>query len=86
MHRLGMEQRTGLKVTGVINVISFDENTIIVDTEEGILNIKGNGLHVGRLTIEKGEADIDGRIDSLIYSDKKSASKKGDSLIKHLFS
>jgi sporulation protein YabP len=81
-----MEQRMGLKITGVVNVNSFDENTILIDTEEGVMNIKGNGLHVSRLTLEKGEADIDGRIDSLVYLDKKSSAKKNEGIIKHLFS
>jgi sporulation protein YabP len=86
MHRLSLEQRTGLKITGVVNVDSFDENTILIDTEEGVMNIKGNALHVSRLTLEKGEADIDGKIDSIVYLDKKSSAKKGEGLIKHLFS
>jgi sporulation protein YabP len=81
-----MEQRTGLKITGVVNVNSFDENTILIDTEEGAMTIKGNGLHVSRLSLEKGEADIDGKVDSLIYLDKKSHQKRGEGLIKHLFS
>jgi sporulation protein YabP len=81
-----MEQRTGLKITGVVNINSFDENMILIDTEEGIMNIKGNGLHVSRLTLEKGEADIDGKVDSLIYLDKKNYRKKGEGIIKHLFS
>jgi sporulation protein YabP len=81
-----MEQRTGLKITGVVNVDSFDEDMVLIDTEEGVMNIKGSGLHVSRLTLEKGEADIDGKVDSIVYLNKNSAKKKGEGLIKHLFS
>jgi sporulation protein YabP len=86
MHRLSLEQRDSVKITGVIKVNSFDENIIIMDTEEGALNIKGKDLHVSRLTLEKGEADIDGRIDSLVYSDKKSTAHRNEGLLKRLFS
>jgi sporulation protein YabP len=78
MHTLSLNQRSSLAITGVVTVNSFDENIIITDTQEGILTIKGKDLHVSRLTLEKGEADIEGRIDSLVYSEKKK--------IKHLFS
>ena len=47
--------------------------------------IKGVDLHVKRLTLEKGEIDIEGRIDSLTYSDVKTASKQGESLLGRLF-
>jgi sporulation protein YabP len=86
MHKLSLEQRTSAKITGVIKVNSFDENIIVMDTEEGLLNIKGKDLHVSRLTLEKGEADIDGKIDSLIYMDKKSTANRNEGLLKHLFS
>jgi sporulation protein YabP len=81
-----MEQRTGLKITGVVNVDSFDEDMVLIDTEEGVMNIKGSGLHVSRLTLEKGEADIDGKVDSIVYLNKNPAKKKGGGLLKHLFS
>jgi sporulation protein YabP len=73
-----MEQRTGLKITGVVNVDSFDEDMVLIDTEEGVMNIKGSGLHVSRLTLEKGEADIDGKVDSIVYLNKNPAKKKGE--------
>ena len=47
--------------------------------------IKGSDLHVSRLTLEKGEVDIEGRIDSLVYSDVKKASKQAESLLGRLF-
>ena len=47
--------------------------------------IKGDELHVSRLTLEKGEVDIDGRIDSLTYSDAGAVGRKGESLLTRLF-
>lgn len=84
-HRLGMEQRKDCRITGVVDVHSFDENTILMETVDGMLTIKGTNLHVGRLNLEKGEADVDGTVDSLAYSDKKTLAKKGEGLLTRLF-
>ena len=75
-HRFSMEQRRDCKVTGVVEVHSFDENNILMETVEGMLTIKGSSLHVGRLDLEKGEADVDGKVDSLSYADKNTLAKK----------
>lgn len=85
-HRLCLEQRRDCKITGVIDVHAFDENNILMETVDGMLAIKGNGLHVSRLSLEKGEADVDGRVDSLAYSDKNTLAKKGEGLLTRLFS
>ncbi len=85
-HRISLEQRKDCKLTGVTEVHSFDENTIVLDTIEGRITLKGSGLHVSRLNLEKGEADIDGRVDSLVYSQNNSVSKKGEGLLTRLFS
>ena len=66
-------------------MISFDITEILLETEQGMLMIKGADLHVNRLTLEKGEVDIEGRIDSLAYSDVNSYQKQGESLIGRLF-
>lgn len=84
-HRLCMEQRRECKITGVIEIDSFDENGILMETVDGMLAIKGNSLHVRRLSLEKGEADVDGRVDSLSYADKSTFAKKGEGLLKRLF-
>ena len=77
-------RRTGT-ITGVSDVISFDITEVLLETEQGMLMIKGADLHVNRLTLEKGEIDIEGRIDSLAYSDVNSYQKQGESLIGRLF-
>ena len=68
-----------------MDVISFDENQVILDTDQGMLTVKGKNLHISRLTIEKGEVDIDGTVDSLVYSSNESLRKSGESVFSRLF-
>ena len=49
------------------------------------MTIKGNGLHVSRLTLEKGEVDVDGTVDSLVYSSNEALRRSGESFLKRLF-
>ena len=72
-------------ITGIQEVVSFDENQIVLDTDMGLLTVKGKNLHVSRLTLEKGETDIDGSIDSLAYSSNEAYRKSGESLFSRLF-
>ena len=84
-HKLILSNRRTGTITGVSDVISFDITEILLETEQGMLMIKGADLHVTRLTLEKGEVDIEGRIDSLAYSDVTSFQKQSESLIGRLF-
>ena len=69
MHKMTMTNRKNCTINGVNDVLSFDIHEILLETEQGMLMIKGDDLHVSRLTLEKGEVDVDGRIDSFTYSD-----------------
>lgn len=84
-HRVNMTNRRNCAINGVNDVLSFDVHEILLETEQGMLMIKGNELHVSRLTLEKGEVDIDGRIDSFTYSDGAGAGHKNESLLTRLF-
>ena len=84
-HKIVISNRKSRVLNGVIDVLSFDVGEILLETELGMLMIKGNDLHVNRLTLEKGEIDIEGKIDSFTYSDVKTASKKNESLLGRLF-
>lgn len=68
-HRLIISDRERVSITGVTDVISFDTDAVIIETEMGTLAIKGMDLHVNRLNLDKEELDLDGQIDSLEYSD-----------------
>lgn len=84
-HTCYLQNRAAVTLTGVREVVSFDENQVVMDTDLGLLTLKGKELHVSRLTVEKGEADVDGQIDSLVYSSNDAYRKSGQSLIARLF-
>lgn len=84
-HRLDLMNRGKGSVTGIQDVVAFDENQIVLDTDMGLLIVKGKGLHVSRLTLEKGEVDIEGTVDSLVYSSNETYRKQGESLFARLF-
>ena len=84
-HKLMLTDRRTCTISGVNDVLSFDINEILLETEQGMLMIKGNELHVSRLSLDKGEVDIDGRIDSFTYSENSGYGAKGESLLARLF-
>ncbi len=84
-HKISLWNRNKGTITGVLDVVSFDVAEIVLETELGMLSIKGKDLHVKRLTVEKGEVEIDGSVDALIYSNRKESGQKGDSLLSRLF-
>lgn len=83
-HKILLTEREVMSVTGVEDVISFDEKQVILDTNRGRLVIKGDSLHVKRLNLEKGETDLEGNIDSMIYVSMVSH-KHEESLFSRLF-
>ncbi len=68
-HNCILEDRKKLSVSGVKDVGSFDEETIIAQTEYGELTVKGEKLHITKLSLEIGELCIEGHINSLSYAD-----------------
>ena len=84
-HIITFSNRKSGSVTGVKDVLSFDLNAIVLETEYGMVTIKGHDLHVNRLSVEKGELDISGTIDGVNYSDVNSYAKKSESVFARLF-
>ena len=84
-HKVLLANRKNGAFSGVVDVLSFDVAEILLETELGMLLIKGHDLHVNRLSLEKGEIDIEGRIDSLTYSEPKNVAKQSESLLGRLF-
>ena len=84
-HKITLNNRGAGVITGVGAVISFDPNEILLETEQGVLLIKGTDLNVTKLTLEKGEVEIDGRVDSFTYSDLKPGFKGENGLFNRLF-
>lgn len=84
-HACCLQNRSSAGLTGVREVVSFDENQVVMDTDMGLLTLKGKDLHVSRLTVEKGEVDVEGTVDSLTYSSNEAYRKSGQNLIARLF-
>ena len=69
-HNLILEERGSLTVTGVSDIDSFDEETVVVYTDLGELTVRGSGLHINKIDVDAGELELEGEIDSLSYSDQ----------------
>lgn len=69
-HNVVLEDRKLLTVSGVADVDSFDEETVIIFTDLGELTVRGSNLHINRLSVEVGELTMEGNISALIYSDE----------------
>ena len=76
-HQLILEDRRALTVSGVSDVDSFDEQTIIVFTDMGELTVSGTGLHINKLSIETGELTMEGNIQGLSYNDDQPSTGGG---------
>ncbi|AEB74840.1 hypothetical protein ADU80_06395 [Clostridium botulinum] len=79
-----LENRNKLMITGIVEVVCFDEKIIILDTRLGTLTIKGEGLKVQKLDVQNGEVAISGHINSCVYTTTQSKKDK-DSIIARLF-
>ena len=84
-HKVIMEKRERVMVTGVIDVMSFDEESVVTETEMGVLIIRGVSLHVNGLNLEKGELEVDGDIESLVYEEEHALSKNKSNLFGKIF-
>ena len=68
-HTLYMEERERVRIGGVLEVLSFDEEGIMLETVCGMLLLKGTGLHMGKLDLDTGDVTVDGTVDNVTYSD-----------------
>ena len=81
---LSLENRKKLTLTGVVEVLNFDEEKISLTTNNGNLNIKGEGLKMNKLDVQNGDVIIVGTISSMVYTGKSAKKDKGN-LLKKLF-
>ena len=81
-HSLILENRKSLTATGVANVDSFDEETVVAVTDIGDLTVRGSKLHIDKLNLETGERTLDGEISSVTYSENRSS---GGGMFSRLF-
>ena len=71
-HSVIMQDRKSLSISGVNDVKSFDEETVILLTKIGVLSIKGNDLKINGFSTTSKDINIEGKIYALIYSDEES--------------
>ena len=84
IQNLVLENREKLSISGVLDVLSFDDQVVIVETDLGLLNVKGENLKINKLSIDTSEVVVEGDISSMNYSEKN-LDKKGSSLIGKIF-
>lgn len=70
-HKLQLNERESLTMTGVAEVVSFDENTVVLQTSLGLLVIQGQQLQLKNLTLEGGQVAVEGNIRALSYEEPR---------------
>ena len=77
IQNLILENREKLSVSGVLDVLSFDDQIVIMDTELGLLTIKGENLRINKLSIDTSEVIVEGNMNNLTYSEEHGENKSG---------
>ena len=76
-HQVVLEDRERLTVSGVEEVESFDEHSIILSTSRGGLEIQGEELHIEKLSLDVGDLRVEGSVSALIYSEDAAGGRGG---------
>lgn len=74
-HTVSMRERNVMEIGGVTDVISFDEEAVVLNTVCGTMNVEGESLHVRVLDLEEGIVTLDGTIGSVVYLNHEDAGK-----------
>ena len=82
IQNLILENREKLSISGVLDVLSFDDQVVILETELGLLTVKGENIRINKLSIDTSEVIVEGNISSLSYSDKEIEKTKGSFMSK----
>ena len=85
IQNLILENREKLTITGVLDVLSFDDQIVIVDTQLGLLTIKGEDLRINKLSLDSSEVIIEGEIYNLGYSENNANKKSSTTLLGKIF-
>lgn len=83
-HQILLRQREWCQISGVVEMIAFDDKTVTADTRMGMLSIKGEDLHVKRVSLETEELEVEGRVSQLVYQGASQKGKKGEAWMKRL--
>ena len=77
-----LENREKLSISGVNDVLNFDDQIVMVDTELGLLTVKGENIRITKLSLDTTEVIIEGEIASIAYSQNKQEKSSGTILSK----
>ena len=80
-----LENREKLNITGIVDVLSFDDQIIIAETDLGLLTIKGENLKINKLSLDTSDFIVEGYINNLNYSSSSSVNKKGQTFLGKIF-
>jgi sporulation protein YabP len=80
-----LENREKLSISGVLDVLSFDDQIVILETELGLLTVKGENLRINKLSLDTSEVIIEGEIYNLGYSEKDLEKKGTTGFLNKLF-
>ena len=70
-HKLTLNERKHLTLTGATEVVSFDENTVVLRTTLGTLIVQGHNLQLKTLSLDGGQVAVDGEITALVYEEPR---------------
>lgn len=84
IQNLVLENRGKLSISGVLDVLSFDDQIVIIETELGLLTVKGEDLRINKLSIDTSEVVVEGDIYNMGYSEKE-MDKKSTSFLSKIF-
>jgi sporulation protein YabP len=70
-HKLTLDQRKNLTMTGVTEVVSFDENAVVLRTGMGTLEVQGQDLQLKTLSLDGGQVAVEGAVSALIYEEPR---------------
>ena len=73
-HKLTLNERKSLTMTGVTEVVSFEETTVVLQTSLGLLTVQGQELKLKTLSLEGGQVAVDGYICALVYEEPREGS------------
>lgn len=85
IQNLILENREKLSISGVIDVESFNDECVIVETELGVLIVRGENIHISKLNLDSAELNVEGDIISCEYTDIGGSKSKGFGLLGRMF-
>ena len=85
VQNLVLENREKLSISGVLDVLSFDDQIVILETELGLLTVKGENLRINKLSLDTADVIVDGEIYNLGYSEKELDRKSGGGILGKIF-